>query len=1111
MKKDRDNSVHAVLRNRRAMYIQLTYVTLAFLLLVVTAGIFVNEMQMNHLRENAENILSQTELTIISDFHEHETLAVIVSREVHDILVNGGGVSDIRRYIDDSSAMMEFENSGYRFCGIHAYLEEFDAFLPPTDWPNPPVDFDAKSRPWYIAAVEAEGEIVPSPVYVSMRHGGYQISFVRQIFDDDQNPLAVIAVDVELSAMHDLVANTRLTENGYGFLINHDFEIVVHPDSNLLGQTIGDVLTDWDTLFRRIESGGGDIYEYEIDNYLSVTSIVYAKQIENGWYLSVVTPKAEYYSDFYNLVIFLGILAVVLILITNYLLVRLDTARVKSEKAYYEQKSQLDLIEKTREAESQKRTLTNLAHILNELDLLILVTDPATDEILFINDTMRHVFSVDENYAGQQCYKALRGFDERCEFCPCYQLDKNPDKEVIWEQEHTGTKRLFHSFSKYIDWPDGRNVHIQNALDITEMRQAEREQEKLKENLEIALNKAESASKAKSAFLANMSHEIRTPMNAILGITEISLREDDISPVIAERLGKIYDSGNLLLNIINDILDLSKIEANKLEIMSVKYNLPSLINDTVQLNLLRYDEKHIEFILDVNENTPLNLYGDELRLKQIFNNILSNAFKYTEEGEVKMSVWAESGSDDMVTLVVRVSDTGQGMSEEEIGQLFTEYLRFNQEANRTTIGTGLGLSITKNLLDLMNGEIHVESKVSIGSVFTLHIPQKRADSLVCGRDMADKLRSFDYQSIPMSKKSRILREYMPYGSILVVDDVESNIYVTKGMLLPYGLNVDTAASGFEAIEKIEAGNEYDVVLMDHMMPRLDGIETVKRLRDGGYKKPIVALTANALVGQAEKFLLNGFDGYISKPIDSRELNHVLNDYVRNLRPPEVVKEARHVNDFSSPQDTSADAPAHTVNITEIEQYFLMDAESAISSLDKLGFTAGGLVSDDLSLDDVQYDTYEIVVHGMKSALSNIGEDSLREAALNLEIAAKNKHIDVIRNDTPAFLAALAEVSEKLQAKGKSFAGDDDEAGGNELRLGSMDFDDADRDFVTDKLQAALACCRSGDGAAARAAIGELLRKPWPNRLSEVLDDINVLLLHQNLSKAADEISGLIES
>ncbi|MDR0456734.1 MAG: response regulator [Treponema sp.] len=403
------------------------------------------------------------------------------------------------------------------------------------------------------------------------------------------------------------------------------------------------------------------------------------------------------------------------------------------------------------------------------------------------------------------------------------------------------------------------------------------------------------ANNAKSSFLARISHEIRTPMSAILGITEIQLQDETLSSDMQESLGKIYNAGYVLLSIINDILDLSKIEAGRLEITPAGYDVTSLINDIVHLNVIGYDHKLLEFGLQADESIPKTLLGDELRIKQILNNLLSNAFKYTERGSISLSVSAEyAGQENQITLVFRVSDTGQGMTAEQTEKLFDEYNRFNTEANCAIEGTGLGMSITKQLVQLMNGEVVVESIPGKGSVFTVRLPQGTvAGSGLLGKEAAENFSRFYLGKASQIKKApRIIREYMPYGKVLIVDDMEINLDVTERLLVPYGLKVETATNGFEVINKIKNGVTWDIIFMDHFIPKMNGIETTKIIRKLGYTQPIVALTANVLTGQAEMFLANGFDEFIPKPIDTRQLNAVLNRLIRDRYPAETVEAAR---------------------------------------------------------------------------------------------------------------------------------------------------------------------------------------------------------------------------
>jgi len=621
------------------------------------------------------------------------------------------------------------------------------------------------------------------------------------------------------------------------------------------------------------------------------------------------------------------------------------------------------------------------------------------------------------------------------------------------------------------------NVNIPGSCIIKAMEDAREEHE---QNI-----LAHQESKAKSNFLATMSHEIRTPMNAILGITEIQMQDDSLTPELKEALGKIYSSGDLLLGIINDILDMSKIEAGKLELIVERYDVPSLINDTVQLNMMRIGSKPIEFELHVDENTPSTLLGDELRVKQIMNNLLSNAFKYTAEGNVILSFSYEVSApeDPNITLVIRVSDTGQGMTDEQVSKLFDDYSRFNQQANRTTEGAGLGMGITKNLINMMNGEISVESTPGKGSVFSVRLPQGKVDAGVLGKELAENLQQFRLSGGTQMKRVQITRDPMPYASVLIVDDVETNIYVAKGLMAPYGMKIDSADSGFAAIEKISGGKVYDIVFMDHMMPKMDGIETTKKIRDMGYKHPIVALTANAVVGQSEIFLENGFDEFISKPIDIRQLNVVLNKLIRDKYPPEVVEAARR-EAASEKKQHSAEAGKPSID-PKFLQIFARDAIKAVAALGAIIEKGGAYSEDDLRM-------YIINVHGMKSALANIGQSALSALALNLEQEGRAGNTAVISLKTPEFLKLMLELIEKITPKKES---EDDNT--------TVD----DMTFLREKLLELKTACEAYNKKTAKILITELKEKTWSKQTAELLDIIAEHLLHSDF----DEVVAMVDN
>ena len=397
--------------------------------------------------------------------------------------------------------------------------------------------------------------------------------------------------------------------------------------------------------------------------------------------------------------------------------------------------------------------------------------------------------------------------------------------------------------------------------------------------LENARIEADQANKSKSAFLATMSHEIRTPLNAIIGIAQVQLQRQDLPRDYAEVLERIYASGSSLLKIINDILDLSKIETGKLDITPEVYYVPSLINDTIQLNIIRIGDKKIDFILDVDEDLPSQILGDGLRVKQILNNLLSNAIKYTNEGYVKLTVLHSVKAEDL-TLYFQVEDTGQGIAYEDQKRVFSEYARFNVRDNTFTEGTGLGLAITKKLTEMMGGEITVNSQPGKGSVFSVSVMQKAVVCEPIGADVAERLRRFIFTDQTQAL-SYINYTDLPHGSVLVVDDVEINLYVADAVLKPYNLDIELVGSGFAAIENVKNGKVYDIIFMDHMMPEMDGVATTEALRNMGYTGTIVALTANALVGNESMFSERGFNGFLPKPIDIYDLDELLKRFIKD--------------------------------------------------------------------------------------------------------------------------------------------------------------------------------------------------------------------------------------
>ncbi len=388
------------------------------------------------------------------------------------------------------------------------------------------------------------------------------------------------------------------------------------------------------------------------------------------------------------------------------------------------------------------------------------------------------------------------------------------------------------------------------------------------------------ASSAKTTFVSNISHEIRTPINAVLGMDEMILRESK-DPIITSYAEDIHNAGNVLLNLINDVLDFSKIESGKLDIIPVDYSPASLVSDIYTLSKLKADAKYLNFSVNVASDLPSMLYGDDVRIKQIIINLLSNAIKYTTEGIVELTMGYERKSDAVISLNVAVKDSGIGIKPEDIDRLFDEYSRFDTKKNRNVEGTGLGMSIVCKLLNMMGSELQIDSTYGVGSRFSFSILQKVVDNTPTGFLDLDKVKeksdaSFHEQTI-----------YAPDARILVVDDTPLNIKVVESLLKDSGMTIDTATSGARCL-KATSMIDYDLVLLDHRMPKMDGVETLHILREReketGRRTPVVVLTANVVSGAKEYYVSEGFDDFLSKPINPEYLDEILTQYL----PPEKV-------------------------------------------------------------------------------------------------------------------------------------------------------------------------------------------------------------------------------
>ena len=586
---------------------------------------------------------------------------------------------------------------------------------------------------------------------------------------------------------------------------------------------------------------------------------------------------------------------------------------------------------------------------------------------------------------------------------------------------------VFHSYTTLMYDNDGNMRGIVGSTDdVTEMV-------KLQRDLKTAVEVAESASISKSKFLANMSHEMRTPLNAIIGLSEMELGSDNLEDETFINVEKIYNAGMNLLGIINDILDISKIESGKFSLIPVVYDLPSMINDTINLNVTRIGSKQIQFNLNIDNSLPLKLEGDVLRLKQIFNNLLSNAIKYTDTGSVNWSISCVREGN-RVKLSSTVRDTGKGISEEDQKKLFSDYYQTDLKANYYVEGTGLGLAITLNLIKLMSGTISLKSEYGKGSEFTIELYQDAAGDELIGDEAVKNLTQFKYTAQRRSRNQSLIRADMSYAAVLIVDDVVTNLDVARGMLKPYKLHVDCVSSGQEAINYIRDEKiHYDAVFMDHMMPEMDGLEATKIIREEintDYAKtvPIIALTANALIGNDDLFLKNGFQAFLSKPIDILKLDLALHQWVRDKEKEKALpsKETDVQNNTDVKNDTSVQNKTKSKNAELIKELdalglnakeslprFGDDMEAYLQIIQSFTVHAPSFIEKAKSFEDLK--EFRIAVHSIKGSGRGIGAAALGDRAEQLENAAKQDDRAFIEANNASFIEEAEHFIESVSA------------------------------------------------------------------------------------------------
>ena len=561
----------------------------------------------------------------------------------------------------------------------------------------------------------------------------------------------------------------------------------------------------------------------------------------------------------------------------------------------------------------------------------------------------------------------------------------------------------------------------------------------LVEQVQEEKKKAEAANEAKSAFLSHMSHEIRTPMNAVVGMTELMLRTD-VTPEQREYLESIKHSGNALVSIINDILDISKIESGKMELLEEDYEIASMLNDIRMIIENRIGDKPISLLYEVDSNIPKWLYGDALRIRQVIINLLNNAVKFTQEGHVKLKIENVASDEDSVTLKISVADTGQGIRKEDLNKLFKAFEQVDKEKNRGKEGTGLGLAISSDLIRLMGGKLEVNSVYGAGSEFYFTIQQKIAENPLENTVSEEECKEFT----------------APDAKILVVDDSKINLKVAIGLLEPLQMEVDTAESGQQALDMVQK-KRYDIIFMDHMMPGMDGIETTKRLRQLPElyceEVPVIAFTANAMKEAEQRFYAVGMVGFIPKPIEVEQLYKMVYKWL-----PEhlIVTRGKEEIPFVAPKQEMGDlfllegidvqegvkSAGSTEFYMEIlgDFYLLIDTKSL--KIEKY-------------MEDELWREYTVEVHALKTNARLIGAIKLSEEFAYLEQLGKQEDAEKIRQKTQEVLSHYRSFKEVLRPFNTRQEKTKREASSEEIHMYLMGIAEAVKSFDLDEADAAM--------------------------------------------------------
>ena len=894
------------------------------------------------------------------------SLLKLEAQMLNQMLQENTSHKEIQDYlVEETARIQDTIDSGYT--GLYGYI--MGQYHDGANW-VPDEEYVPTKRPWYAESIK-NNDLTIIPPYLDAQTNLIVTTIAIPLCDGS----SVIALDISFDMIRTVTEDETPT-------INHPIQIILddkgcvvaHSDSDEIGHDYG----------HETETLGAAIFEKTIDHteknsimvYDDIKYMVYVNPIANGWSsISVIDTTKDYK------VLNLSVVAAIVVLITAIMIL----------VTVFYQSTQRDVL-----AHRLTSQLASAANIYISSIYIDIINDKC-DVIKAPETSSELIYREAERWGAQKALTRIVNHindnptkQAALDFVNLCTLEERLGDNSVISQEYISLndKWCVARFIVSDRTADGKLSHV--LLMVEDIDAEKKEREKLIDMSDRAI----AANEAKSAFLSNMSHEIRTPINAMLGLNEMILRECDDPDILSYSTG-INTAGHTLLGIVNDILDFSKIEAGKMEIIPVDYSLASMLNDLVNMVHTRADTKGLSIEVKVNSHIPDMLHGDEIRIKQVITNILTNSVKYTEKGCITFSLDFEKLTTQSIILKVSVKDTGIGIKAEDMGKLFSKFDRIEEKRNRHIEGTGLGMAITQSLLSMMGSSLNVKSEYGHGSTFSFNIMQ----SVVSPEEIGDYESTYKES---VAKTASYKEKFIaPDARVLVVDDTPLNLTVFVSLLKKTQVKIDTAESGIEAI-KYACAQKYDVIFLDHMMPGKDGIETLHELSETPENlnpdTPVVCLTANAISGMREKYLEEGFDDYLTKPIDSTKLEETLMKYI-----PDEKLLLSH-DDDSTEEDDSDKIPSSLYELSELDvRKASHKCGSAGVYLDILSSFCRGI--DSFMAEARAYieagdtDNAAIKIHAIKSQVRTAGAFALGDFAEKLERAAKNGNIDLLKEES----------------------------------------------------------------------------------------------------------------